>query len=63
MKNSRVVFSRELSLRGKPPKIPHMKVLVTGSSGLIGSEAVIYFDREGHKVAGIDNNLRRPAFA
>ena len=36
-----------------------MKVLVTGSSGLIGSEAVIHFDREGHLVFGIDNNMRR----
>jgi CDP-paratose 2-epimerase len=33
-------------------------VLVTGSSGLIGSEAVEYFDRQGHKVVGIDNNMR-----
>src|SRR5437762_1465722 len=39
-----------------------MKVLVTGSSGLIGSEAVEYFDREGHQVAGVDNNLRREFF-
>ena len=39
-----------------------MKVLVTGSSGLIGSEAVIHFDREGHQVTGIDNNLRREFF-
>jgi CDP-paratose 2-epimerase len=39
-----------------------MKVLVTGSSGLIGSEAVIHFDREGHRVVGIDNNLRREFF-
>jgi CDP-paratose 2-epimerase len=39
-----------------------MKTLVTGSSGLIGSEAVGYFDREGHEVHGIDNNLRREFF-
>jgi CDP-paratose 2-epimerase len=39
-----------------------MKILVTGSSGLIGSEAVIYFDCEGHKIVGIDNNLRREFF-
>ncbi len=39
-----------------------MKILVTGSSGLIGSEAVIHFDREGHEVVGIDNNLRREFF-
>jgi len=35
-----------------------MKVLVTGSSGLIGSEAVMYYDRHGHTVTGIDNNMR-----
>jgi CDP-paratose 2-epimerase len=39
-----------------------MKVLITGSSGLIGSEAVAYYDREGHEVFGIDNNLRREFF-
>src|SRR5713226_1959775 len=37
-------------------------ILVTGSSGLIGSEAVEYFDRQGHKVVGMDNNLRRVFF-
>ena len=37
-------------------------VLVTGSSGLIGSEAVAYFDRQGHSVMGIDNNMRRSFF-
>jgi len=37
-------------------------VLVTGSSGLIGSEAVEYFDRQGHRVTGIDNNMRREFF-
>lgn len=39
-----------------------MKVLVTGSSGLIGSEAVTYFDERGHTVYGIDNNMRREFF-
>ena len=34
-------------------------ILVTGSSGLIGSEAVEYLDRQGHQVHGIDNNMRR----
>jgi CDP-paratose 2-epimerase len=37
-------------------------ILVTGSSGLIGSEAVEYFDRQGHNVIGIDNNMRRVFF-
>jgi len=39
-----------------------MKILVTGSSGLIGSEAVEYFDRQGHEVTGVDNNMRRVFF-
>ncbi len=37
-------------------------ILVTGSSGLIGSEAVEYFDRQGHRVIGADNNMRRVFF-
>src|SRR5246127_4994755 len=36
--------------------------LITGSSGLIGSEAVEYFDRQGHRVIGVDNNMRREFF-
>ena len=39
-----------------------MKVLVTGSSGLIGSEAVLHYDGFGHEVHGIDNNLREDFF-
>ena len=39
-----------------------MKVLVTGSSGLIGSEAVQYYDREGYQVIGVDNNMRAEFF-
>lgn len=38
------------------------KILVTGSSGLIGSEAVEHFDRQGHSVIGADNNMRREFF-
>lgn len=37
-------------------------VLITGSSGLIGSEAVVYFDRRGWHVHGVDNNMRRDFF-
>ncbi len=37
-------------------------VLVTGSSGLIGSEAVTYFDARGWLVHGVDNNMRRDFF-
>ena len=39
-----------------------MKILVTGSSGLIGSEAVAHFDAQGHEVFGVDNNMRRVFF-
>ncbi len=38
------------------------KLLVTGSSGLIGSEVVRYFDTLGWKVYGIDNNMRADFF-
>ncbi len=34
------------------------RLLVTGSSGLIGSEVVAYFCRQGWKVYGVDNNQR-----
>ena len=37
-------------------------VLITGSSGLIGSEAVAFFDRRGWSVHGVDNNMRREFF-
>ena len=35
------------------------KCLVTGSSGLIGSEVVTFFSNQGWEVHGIDNNMRR----
>lgn len=35
-----------------------MTILVTGSSGLVGSACVKYFTEEGHDVIGIDNNMR-----
>ncbi|NQT16656.1 MAG: NAD-dependent epimerase/dehydratase family protein [Planctomycetes bacterium] len=38
------------------------RVLVTGSSGLIGSEAVEHYSRAGCQVHGIDNNMRREFF-
>jgi len=38
------------------------RVLVTGSSGLIGSEAVSYFAERGSEVFGIDNNMRAEFF-
>src|SRR5438105_10106553 len=36
--------------------------LVTGSSGLIGSETVEFLDRRGWTVHGVDNNMRRDFF-
>jgi CDP-paratose 2-epimerase len=39
-----------------------MHVLVTGSSGLIGGEAVSYFDAMGFRVTGVDNNMRADFF-
>lgn len=38
------------------------KLIVTGSSGLIGSESVTYFDGKGWDVHGVDNNMRRDFF-
>lgn len=39
-----------------------MQVLVSGSSGLIGSEAVAYYDSLGAVVVGLDNNMRAEFF-
>lgn len=38
------------------------KLLVTGSSGLIGSEVCIYFATAGWKIHGVDNNQRAVFF-
>jgi CDP-paratose 2-epimerase len=38
------------------------RILITGSSGLIGSEAVTFFDKRGWEVHGVDNNMRRDFF-
>lgn len=39
-----------------------MNIVITGSSGLIGSEAARYFGSRGHAIIGIDNNLRKYFF-
>jgi len=39
-----------------------MKILVTGSSGLIGSEVCTYFTKEGYSIHGVDNNQRAVFF-
>src|SRR3954454_6076249 len=42
--------------------MPRKTALVTGSSGLIGSEAVAFLDERGWDVHGVDNNMRRDFF-
>ena len=37
-------------------------VLITGSAGLIGSEATQFFAAQGFDIVGIDNNMRREFF-
>ena len=39
-----------------------MKILVTGSAGLIGSEVTEFFLSQGNQVYGLDNNLRESFF-
>jgi nucleoside-diphosphate-sugar epimerase len=39
-----------------------MKVLIAGSIGLIGAEAVSDYHRTEHKVHGLDNNMRQEFF-
>jgi len=54
------------SSNSAPPRgntnVKPTSILVTGSSGLIGSQAVEHFDRQGHKVVGVDNNMRQLFF-
>ena len=38
------------------------KILVTGSSGLIGSEVCVFFSNQGYQVHGVDNNQRAVFF-
>lgn len=40
----------------------HKTMLVTGSNGLIGSEACIFFEKKGFKIIGVDNNMRADFF-
>src|SRR3954466_495995 len=42
--------------------MPRKTALVTGSSGLIGSEAGAFLDERGWDVHGVDNNMRRDFF-
>ena len=38
------------------------KVLITGSSGLVGSETCLYFGKRSFKIHGVDNNQRAVFF-
>jgi CDP-paratose 2-epimerase len=39
-----------------------MKIMITGSGGLIGSEACLHWLQKGAKVFGLDNNMRKSFF-
>jgi CDP-paratose 2-epimerase len=39
-----------------------MRVIITGCSGLIGSELVTFFDEHAESVIGVDNNMRADFF-
>ena len=38
------------------------RILVTGSSGLIGSEICLFFAQQGYEIHGVDNNQRAVFF-
>ena len=38
------------------------EILITGSAGLIGSEAALFFGKQGFRVVGVDNNMRKYFF-
>ncbi|MGH7971428.1 MAG: NAD-dependent epimerase/dehydratase family protein, partial [Limisphaerales bacterium] len=48
--------------KASPGAAKPKKLLVTGSSGLIGSEVTSFFCESGWSVAGIDNNMRADFF-
>ena len=37
-------------------------ILITGSAGLIGSEAAVFFANKGFRIVGVDNDMRRYFF-
>lgn len=39
-----------------------MKILITGSAGLVGSESALYFGVKEYKIIGIDNDMRAKFF-
>ena len=63
MRRPAVVYARELTAGGVIEEDRLVSVaVITGSSGLIGSEAAIYFGALGLDVVGIDNDMRSVFF-
>lgn len=58
----RFIFRKSIIVCVMESRTLSKKLLVTGSSGLIGSEAVTYFDQLGWNVVGVDNNMRAEFF-
>src|SRR5580698_3230207 len=54
--------ARPLQERGNAWSTAMSVAIVTGSAGLIGSEAVRFLAAKGFTVAGIDNDMRRQFF-
>jgi CDP-paratose 2-epimerase len=55
-------ISAKTSHSGKYKKTEMKKLLVTGSSGLIGSEVSMFFHHHGFEIHGVDNNQREVFF-
>ena len=34
-------------------------VIITGSTGLVGSESAYFFHKKGYRIIGIDNDFRK----
>src|SRR5262249_46612828 len=62
MLNATNVQCQALNVCPGPLRNPGVKLLVTGSSGLIGSEVVTYFAKLCETVYGVDNNMRADFF-
>jgi CDP-paratose 2-epimerase len=61
--HGRNAVARTATLTSEPDRdTAEMIALVTGSSGLVGSELVTYLDERGWTVHGIDNNMRLDLF-
>lgn len=57
-----LIVSQTITLKITRIKRNMAQILVTGSAGLIGSEAVRFYCKKGDTVIGIDNNMRQYFF-